>query len=96
MSSIPQDPKAQLEAAMPEYERLRSARIRAEGEKERLDAEYQRAREQCMETFGTDDLAEIEARIRKADEENAEKVRVFVEEVRATAKALEAVTRAGN
>jgi hypothetical protein len=96
MSTTTQDPKAQLEAAMPEYERLRNARIRAEGDKERLESEYQRAREQCIETFGTDDLVEIEARIRKDDEENAEKVRIFDEKVRTTAKALDAVAKPGN
>ena len=48
-----------LEEMRATYDRLRTERIRAESEVERLAGELERAKENARTTFGTDDEAEI-------------------------------------
>ena len=60
-----------LEEMRATYDRLRTERIRAESEVERLTAELERMRESARATFGTDDEAEIARLIEEARARNA-------------------------
>jgi hypothetical protein len=59
------------------YDRLRTERIRAEGEVERLGRELEQARAEARAAFGTDDEGEIEALIDAARARNAALVDEF-------------------
>ena len=72
-----------LEALRPRYEQLRTERIRAEGEVERLTAELEAARAEAREELGTDDEAAIRAMIAEAEAEHARAVAAFAEKVQA-------------
>ena len=60
-----------LEEMRATYDRLRTERIRAESEVERLTAELERMRESARATFGTDDEAESARLIEVARARNA-------------------------
>ena len=66
-----------LEEMRATYERLRTERIRAESEVERLAGELERARESARTTFGTDDEAAIARMIEDARARNGELVAEF-------------------
>ena len=66
-----------LEEMRATYERLRTERIRAESEVERLTGELERAREHARAAFGTDDEAEIARLVEEARKRNAELVTAF-------------------
>ena len=72
-----------LEALRPRYERLRTERIRAEAEVERLAAELDAARARARDELGTDDEAALAAMIAAAEAENARAVDDFAAQVRA-------------
>jgi phage shock protein A len=71
-----------LEEMRVTYERLRTERIRAESEVERLAGELERAREQARTAFGTDDEAEIARLVEEARRRNAELVAAFETAIR--------------
>ncbi len=66
-----------LEEMRATYERLRTERIRAESEVERLAEELERARESARAAFGTDDESEIARLIEEARLRNTELVAEF-------------------
>lgn len=66
-----------LETLRPEFERLRTERIRAEGEIQRLTRELDAARELARAELGTDDEAAIRAMIEEARARNAAMVEDF-------------------
>ena len=72
-----------LEALRPRYEQLRTERIRAEGDVERLSAELDVARAEAREELGTDDEAAIRAMIAEAEGAHARAVDEFAERIRA-------------
>lgn len=72
-----------LEALRPRYEQLRTERIRAEGDVERLAAELDAARAEARDELGTDDEATIRAMIAEAEAAHAEAVAEFAERVQA-------------
>lgn len=59
------------------FDRLRTERIRAESEVERLERDLAEAREAARATFGTDDETEIRAAIDAARARNAAMVEEF-------------------
>ncbi len=71
------DTLKRLEALRPAYERLRTERIRAEGEIERLARELEEARRLARAEFGTDDEGEIGLMIEAMRAEDAAKVEAF-------------------
>lgn len=73
------------------YERLRTERIRAESEVERLTAELERARESARATFGTDDETEIARLIAAAGARNTELVAAFEAAIRDIEARLQAL-----
>ena len=85
------DNLSRLEDMRATYERLRTERIRAESEVERLTAELERARESARTTFGTDDEAEIARLIEDARARNSELVREFETVVRDIQARLQAL-----
>jgi hypothetical protein len=66
-----------IDAMRATFERLRTERIRAESDVERLRHELDRAREEARATFGTDSEDEIRALIEAARAENAQRVEAF-------------------
>jgi len=80
-----------LEDLRATYERLRTERIRAEGEVERLKAELERARESARAMFGTDDEEEIARLIESARSRNTELVAEFETLVKDIETRLEAL-----
>jgi hypothetical protein len=81
-----------LDALRPAYERLRTERIRAESDVERLTAELESARAQAREELGTDDEAAIAAMIEAARAENARQVEAFAQAVQAVQDRLSRLT----
>jgi hypothetical protein len=73
------------------YERLRTERIRAESEVERLTDELERVRESARLTFGTDDEDEIARLIEAARAHNAEALAQFETLIRDMERRLEAL-----
>ena len=71
-----------LEEMRATYERLRTERIRAETEVDRLAAELDFVRESARAAFGTDDEGEIGRLIEEARARNAELVAGFETHVR--------------
>jgi hypothetical protein len=59
------------------FERLRTERIRAESEVERLKGELDRARAEARATFGTDSEDEIRSLIEAARAENVARLEAF-------------------
>jgi hypothetical protein len=80
-----------LEEMRATYERLRTERIRAESEVERLADELERARESARTTFGTEDEAEMARLIDAARLRNAELVLEFETAIREIQTRLEAL-----
>lgn len=72
-----------LEALRPRYEQLRTERIRAEGDVERLAAELEAARAEAREELGTDEEAAIRAMIAEAEAAHERAVTEFAEQVQA-------------
>jgi hypothetical protein len=70
-----------LETVKPQYERLRSERIRNEGEIERCERDHKAAEENAIATFGTADEGEIRAKIEERRAANADRVGDFRERV---------------
>jgi hypothetical protein len=66
-----------IDAMRTAFERLRTERIRAESEVERLERELGEAREQARALFGTDDEAVIQAEIDAAKARNAQTLDAF-------------------
>ena len=73
------------------YERLRTERIRAESEVERLAAELDRVRESARAAFGTDDEAEIARLVDGARARNTVLVAEFADLVRDVEARLQAL-----
>lgn len=73
------------------YERLRTERIRAESEVERLTVELERVRESARATFGTDDENEIARLIEAARAHNADAIAEFESLIRDMQTRLEAL-----
>ena len=73
------------------YERLRTERIRAESEVERLTVELERVRESARATFGTDDENEIARLIEAARAHNADAIAEFESLIRNMQTRLEAL-----
>jgi hypothetical protein len=82
-----------LDELRPAFERLRTERIRAEGEIERLSRELEAARAEALAAFGTDDETEIRRIIATARAENAALVEQFAERLRAIGARLAALGR---
>ena len=87
------DPLKRLDELRPAFERLRTERIRAEGEIERLTRELEAARAEARAAFGTDDEAEIHRVIEAERAENAALVDEFAERLRAIGARLAALGR---
>jgi uncharacterized protein YaaN involved in tellurite resistance len=66
-----------MEELRQDYDRLRTERIRAESEVERLEREFEDARQEALAEFGTDSDAEIARLIAKAQAENAASIASF-------------------
>ena len=77
MSDRMGDPLKRLEETRAAYERLRTERIRAEGEVERLSSELDAARAEARAAFGTDDERAIAALVAEARARNAALVEDF-------------------
>jgi uncharacterized protein YaaN involved in tellurite resistance len=73
------------------YERLRTERIRAESEVERLTVDLERVRESARATFGTDDENEIARLIEAARASNADAIAEFESLIRDLQTRLEAL-----
>jgi len=71
-----------LEALRPAFERLRTERILAEGEIERLTKELEAARQLALQELGTDDEAEIARMIAAARDRNTAMVEEFATLIR--------------
>ena len=82
-----------LEALRPRYEQLRTERIRAEGDVERLAAELDAARAEARDELGTDDEAAIRAMIAEAEAVHARAVSEFAERVQAIDARLARLTK---
>lgn len=76
-ASLDKDNLRRLDELRRTYDRLRTERIRAEGEVERLGREAEQARAEAKAEFGTDDEAEIRRLIEAAQAENARLVASF-------------------
>jgi hypothetical protein len=87
------DPLKRLDELRPAFERLRTERIRAEGEIERLTRELEAARAEALVAFGTDDEAEIRRVIEAERADNAALVDEFAERLRAIGARLAALGR---
>jgi hypothetical protein len=68
---------ARIEALKGEFEKLRAAKIRVEGDIDRAAADVEKFKAAARDEIGTDDLDEIRAIIRKLDEENTNDVDAF-------------------
>jgi phage shock protein A len=95
MTTSPARPNAdnlrRLDEMRTTYERLRTERIRAESEVERLAAELEQVRESARAAFGTDDEGEIGRLIEEARARNAELVAEFETLVRDIDRRLRAL-----
>jgi hypothetical protein len=80
-----------LEELRPAYERLRTERIRAEGEIERLARELEAARAEAQEVLGTQDEEEIRRLIEEARADNARRLDAFAAELAAIEARLDLV-----
>lgn len=67
-----------LERLKPEFDQLKTMRIRTEAEVERHSQEYDAAKAQAREALGTDEEAEIRRLIEAGREENTREVDAFV------------------
>src|SRR5687767_3873484 len=85
------DSLRRLEEMRTTYERLRTERIRAESEVERLTGELERVRESARVAFGTDDENEIARLIEAARVHNAEAIARFENLIRDMQTRLEAL-----
>jgi phage shock protein A len=85
------DSLRRLEEMRTIYERLRTERIRAESEVERLTVELERVRESARATFGTDDENEIARLIEAARASNADAIAEFESLIRDLQTRLEAL-----
>jgi uncharacterized protein YaaN involved in tellurite resistance len=85
------DSLRRLEEMRTIYERLRTERIRAESEVERLTVELERVRESARATFGTDDENEIARLIEAARARNADAIAEFESLIRDLQTRLEAL-----
>ncbi|HEV2558620.1 MAG TPA: hypothetical protein VGU45_08340 [Microvirga sp.] len=85
------DPLKRLEEMRASFERLRTERIRAEGEVERLARELEAARSEAKAAFGTDDEGEIEALIGEARARNAALVDEFAALIRGIESKLQSL-----
>lgn len=77
LKRLDDDPLKHLEEMRKTFENLRTERIRAEGEVERLARELEEARELARAEFGTDDEVEIRRLIEEGVEQNAKLVEAF-------------------
>jgi hypothetical protein len=80
-----------LDELRPAFDRLRTERIRAEGEIERLSRELEAAKAEARAAFGTDHEAEIRRLVEAARAENAALVDDFAERLRAIGARLAAL-----
>ena len=71
-----------LDQLRPTFEKLRTERIRAESEIERLEAELEAARALAREELGTDDEDEIRRMIEAMEAENSAVVDAFAATLR--------------
>jgi hypothetical protein len=77
LTRLESDNLKRLEEMRSTFDKLRSERIRAEGEVDRLTRELEHARELAKAEFGTDDEAEIQRLIETALAQNARLVEEF-------------------
>jgi hypothetical protein len=77
-----------LDQLRPAFERLRTERIRAEGEIERLSRELEAAEAEARAAFGTTDEAAIRRSVDAARAENAALVEDFAERLRRIGRRL--------
>ena len=77
-----------LDELRPAFERLRTERIRAEGEIERLSRELDAAEAEARAAFGTDDEADIRRLVDAVRAENAALVEDFAERLRRIGRRL--------
>ena len=77
LSRIETDQLRRLEEMRKAFDKLRSERIRAEGEVERLSRELEEARALALSELGTDDAAEIQKLIEEAQARNAKLAEEF-------------------
>ena len=75
-----------LDQLRPSFEKLRTERIRADSEIERLEAELEAARALAREELGTDDEDEIRRMVEAMEAENSALVEAFA----ATLRGIEA------
>ncbi len=77
LTRIETDQLRRLEEMRKAFDKLRSERIRAEGEVERLARELEEARALALSELGTDDAAEIQKLIEEAQARNAKLAEEF-------------------
>ena len=77
LTRIETDQLRRLEEMRRAFDKLRSERIRAEGEVERLSRELEEARALALSELGTDDAAEIQKLIEEAQARNAKLAEEF-------------------
>jgi hypothetical protein len=77
LSRLETDQLRRLEELRKTFDRLRSERIRAEGEVERLTRDLDEARALAKSELGTDDEVEIQALIEEAQARNAKLAEEF-------------------
>jgi len=77
LTRIETDQLRRLEEMRKAFDKLRSERIRAEGEVERLSRELEEARALALSELGTDDAAEIHKLIEEAQARNAKLAEEF-------------------
>jgi hypothetical protein len=71
-----------LEQVIPTYERLKTERIRNEGEVERCEKALADALEAARQELGTDDAAELQKMVEEAQAQSSTATDLFVEAVR--------------
>ena len=77
LTRIETDQLRRLEEMRKAFDKIRSERIRAEGEVERLSRELEEARALALSELGTDDAAEIQKLIEEAQARNAKLAEEF-------------------
>ena len=77
LTRIETDQLRRLEEMRKAFDKLRSERIRAEGEVERLSRELEEARALALSELGTDDAAEIQKLIEETQARNAKLAEEF-------------------
>ncbi len=82
------DPLKRLEEMRASFERLRTERIRAEGEIERLSRELEAAEAEARAAFGTTDEVAIRRSLDAARAENAALVEDFADRLRRIGRRL--------